>query len=668
MKIKLTPKILAKISQNIVMLTTLLIIFSAIIYYLYALNFSGIFLSLFLSIISLIILKKYHALPIEKEEIDWSFLTRNNPLTARISIQARLNIAIYLIFLAAASLELILSRSDGAFISPWEKINGIFFFFYFLSSLTLLLIIFNKKIKEKIKLLLISGHYLLSISIAVIIYKIGYGFDPFIHQAALEIIDKAGFIMPKTPYYLGYYGLTISLHKLFGISIYFLNKFLVPLIAAWLLPNLIYKLFRNFNKTDEESNISSLIGTLFILIFSLPLFIVSTPQNLSYIFIIAAVINSLISKNPTKAVIFSVAAAAIHPISGIPAIIWSTWLIFKHYSSPLNKKINKIATAIIIFSSALLLPWALFITSGGKINNLSFNSKIIINQIKEIFILSPAGSENWLLNLIYFISHNNKLLIFILITTGLILFYKNLQKYLTADKTYIWRGFLIMGISLIIAFILSGQITFKELIIYEQAGYAKRIITIAVIFLMPFAAIAGQELIKKIINLPERNIRFIWLILGTIFITASLYLAYPRFDKYFNSRGYSTSRFDLEAVYKIDSQATKNYIVLANQQVSAAALQALGFDHYYTNSEESIYFYPIPTGGTLYQYYLNMVYKNPNRQTMLEAMNLVGVDEAYLVINKYWNESKKIIQAAKITANSWETIGGKEIFIFKYKR
>jgi hypothetical protein len=53
---------------------------------------------------------------------------------------------------------------------------------------------------------------------------------------------------------------------------------------------------------------------------------------------------------------------------------------------------------------------------------------------------------------------------------------------------------------------------------------------------------------------------------------------------------------------------------------------------------------------------------------MLKAMDLVEVNEAYLIINKYWNESTKIINAAKLTADNWETVGGQEIFIFKYTR
>jgi hypothetical protein len=652
-------KMAAKISKNITIFVTFLIIFSAIIYYFYALNLLVVILSVIFSIISLIILNKYHFLTNTQE-------TENlTPLANKTNWELIL-ITVYLALLIATGLELILGRSDKSFISPWEMVNKLFFVFYFLSSLTLILLTLQKNLSSTLKLIFICCHYFLSLSVAVIVYKIGYGFDPFIHQAAMEIIDNKGLIMPKTPYYLGEYGLIISIHKLLGISIYFLNKFLVPVMTSLLLPGMIYKFLNSIKK--ENNNWLSFLETILILTFSLPLFIISTPQALSYIFIITAIISSFTDKNLTRTLLFSMAAAAIHPISGIPALIWSSWLIAKHYCLRLNLKAEKIISVFIFLGGVILLPLALFLISGSEFKNLALNFNIIANQIKEIFTLSPAGTENWLLNTTYFIFFNGKLLLLALIIIGIVLFYKKYQRLIAPDKIYVWRGLLIIGVSLIIAFILSGQISFKQLITYEQADYAKRLLVIATIFFMPFTALTIKELLDKIANQKEITVKIIWLFFGLIFISTSLYLAYPRFDRYFNSRGYSTSRFDLEAVKKIAEKSQQNYIVLANQQVSIAALKTLGFNHYYPSKSGLLYFYPIPTGGALYQYYLDMVYKNPDQKTMLEAMDLAGVNEAYLIINKYWNESDKIIEKAKTTSDSWEAIGGKEIFIFKYKR
>ena len=61
-----------------------------------------------------------------------------------------------------------------------------------------------------------------------------------------------------------------------------------------------------------------------------------------------------------------------------------------------------------------------------------------------------------------------------------------------------------------------------------------------------------------------------------------MYLSYPRFDHYHNSRGFSVGRADINAVRWINDHAENDdYIVLANQQVSAAAIREFGFKKYF---------------------------------------------------------------------------------------
>jgi hypothetical protein len=652
----------AKISQNLKILVALLIFFSAAVYYFYRLDSGGLIITIILSIVSLIFLNKYQLLASDK---NLDLVEKINTKQTKISK----TVIVYLILLAAATWELIQGRSGRPLISPWEVVSSHFFWFYALSSLTLIISLMNAKLASKTKLILIGSHYFLSLSVAAIVYKVGYGFDPFIHQAAMEIINQAGLIFPKTPYYLGEYGFIIIIHKLLGISIYALNKFLVPLAAACLLPKAVHQLSKLLAPGDEENNSVSFLGTLLALTLSLPLFIVSTPQNFSYIFVILALTSGLTLQKKTETLIFSLAAAAIHPISGIPVLIWSAWLIFKTHFQTLQIKSQKIISALILSGGALVLPLALFIISGGKTVNLKFNLTILGTTLRDIFRLAAAGQENWLLNLVYFIFYNYRLLVIALIAAGIIIFYQKKQTKLSEKERHTIRGILSINASLILAFIFSTQIAFGQIIAYEQDGYSKRILNIIVIFFLPFIALAINWLIARISSQKENLLKFIWLSLAVTFITISIYTAYPRFDKYFNSRGYSTSIFDLEAVQKIAVETKQPYIVLANQQVSAGALKLLGFNHYFKTAKgEEIYFYPIPTGGTLYQYFLDMVYKSPDRKTMLNAMDTAGTNEAYLVINKYWNESGKLIAAAKLSADSWSVIGNNEVFIFKYKR
>ena len=92
------------------------------------------------------------------------------------------------------------------------------------------------------------------------------------------------------------------------------------------------------------------------------------------------------------------------------------------------------------------------------------------------------------------------------------------------------------------------------------------------------------------------------------------------------------------------------YVVLSNQSVSAAAVQAYGFPTRYA----------IPTSGRLYQLYSDMVYIKPAAQTMFEAMDVAHVNLAYFVMNNYWPNASRIIEAAKREAKTrWEVHEGK---------
>ncbi len=648
-------KILANINEYFLVFLALIIIFGAGIYYLYALNWLGVILSLVLSVagfVALVLgLSKKQELPAETYKLG--------------SWKNYIYLLIYL-FLAGASFHYLLaSQSTKALISPWQVTSGRFFIAYLLSSAVLIFILSRKNIDAGYKIILLSLHYFLSFSVAIIVYKIGYGFDPFIHQATMSLIDSKGLVLPKPPYYLGEYSLIIIFHKISGLSIYLLNKFLVPLLAALFLPLAAYRFLKRADaEAGDNHSLSEFLTVLFLLALTFSPFIVTTPQNLTYLFLILTIFVGLAGQSAWIVLILALSTTAIHPLSGLPALAWSAYLFLHEYQDRITKLTRQTITALIFIANALALPFALFISGGGNLKQLNHDLSFLITPFKNLFTsLGAAGREDWLSNALYFLANNYNLLLILIIFASLIYFYTSSRR---ATRSWRENGLILINSSLIIAYILSSQIRFHDLINYEQNSYASRILVIILLFFLPFVIEALNRLIKKIITLDLLS-RIIWLAFGVALLSAALYLSYPRFDKYFNSRGYSTGQNDLAAVNLIASEASKPYIVLANQQVSAAALDQLGFDHYYETSSGPIYFYPIPTGGLLYQYYLAMVYQSPNRATMKEAMTLAGVNESYLVVNKYWFQSDRVIGLAKLTADSYQSINN-DIYIFKYKR
>jgi len=417
--------------------------------------------------------------------------------------------------------------------------------------------------------------------------------------------------------------------------------------------------------TDRENPIPRFLSILFLLALTFSPFIVTTPQNLSYLFLLLAILLGCGGAKLIWVLIISLATLAIHPLTGLPALAWIAWLAARKYQSSLKKIWRKILLTLVLIINALSIPLALFLVGGADLKKITWGGDLIIEPLKNIFLnLSSAGQETWWLNFVYFFYYNYNLFLLIIIIASLIYFWWKFRssKIFSAGQGLFW-----LVISLLVAYILSSQIRFNDLINYEQSNYANRLLVIIIIFCLPLVILALSQLIKKVWQ-QNRLIQIIWLIIGLVLITTALYVSYPRFDKYFNSRGYSTSQADLQAVRLIDQGAQQPYLVLANQQVAVAALQELGFDHYYPTTNGLMYFYPIPTGGPLYQYYLDMVYQKPDQLTMNRALDLVGINEGYLVVNRYWHQSGQIINEAKLLANDWQTINDGEIYIFKYLR
>jgi len=621
-----------------------LIITSALVYKVYSLNWIGVIISLVLAL-SL-----------------WLGLIRLISQKAEYTPQSKIQLKslgtwdlilliTYPIIILGALYLLGQSRSDEALVSPWTTVPGYFFVLYFSATAILLSLIIRAQkntVLHSLNLILIVIHYLLSFIIAVIVYKIGYGYDPFIHQATMDLIDKQGAVEPKPFYYLGQYGLIVTIHKLTGLSIVILDKLLVPVLAAIFLPLAL----NTFIKKHFTNNTWSQLLLLTVLIIPFGFFILSTPQNLAWLFLALTVLYSAIDYR--LALILALATCLIHPLAGIPAVALGLLLLVNHYRPKVNQKIIKISYRAIFLLVLLGIPTAFYLSGQSEIVlSLNSYSSFLITLAPH---LALPYKETWLLNLMYFYGQNLQLFITLLILSGSIIIYRRHSNNLKLTAP------LLIAVATLGAYFLVSQLSFN-LIAYEQNDFAKRLIMLIVILCSPAIIMALENLTAKILT-QNKFYRFSALILLLSLITTSLYLSYPRADHYYNSKAYAVSASDQLAVNWIEKQTTNPYIVLANQQTSAMALRTFGFNRYYNN----IYFYPIPTSGPLYQYFLDMVYNEASSETMNEAMDLAQVNEAYFVLPKYWWAFSQILAEAKLSADSWEKIGDGQSYVFKYTK
>ena len=638
---------LLNIIDSLLILICLISIFGGLVYRFYALDRTGVIISLILAVISFIIIQYYYL--ISNKKTRYIKAIKNEKINFKL-LNFLLLISYGLLLLACFYI-LFKHGTVNAITSPWQVVPKYFFIFYSLASLAL---IGNLVSNKKIALPLLMLHYFLSFSVALIIYRLGYGYDPFIHQATEKLIAQTGAVEPKPFYYLGQYALVVILHKITALPIVWLDKLLLPLSAALFLPLALWR----FLKSWFNSPGLNLILILALLALTFPYFMVTTPQNLAYLFLLLAVLFGLVCRNYydySFIILLAAAALITQPLAGIPAALLCAGLAVYHGD---KIKLKKYFYAGLFFIATFLLP-ALFYFLNKNLPAAGANPASALND--NLFSLNSAGQSNWLVNFLYFYGFNLKFAIGLLVVSGIFIAIKY------REQCRLGFVYLALALSLIASYLIAARLPFNFLINYEQDNYPQRILLMAGFFLLPFIIISVYALLEKIY---QRNnfIKASFIILLVLLVSASLYLTYPRYDDYFNSRGLSLSAADIAAVNWINSRAKADYIVLANQQVSAAALSQFGFKKYYQTAAGEIFYYPIPTSSPLYQYYLDMVYKKPSRETINAAMTLAGVKQGYLVLNKYWRAFAKILAQAKFSADRFQEFGNGQTYVFEYNK
>lgn len=585
----------------------------------------------------------------------------------------------FIMLIFSAFFLLARSSTSSALRSPWERVPAEFFFIFFLASLALLLI--NSEKRTGIgRVLLISGHAALMFSVALIVFEVGFGFDPIIHRATENYIFTHGTIAPKPPYYAGEYGLLVFLAKMAFLPVSQLNKFFLPLLSALTLPFLTFWALGSRLRDKGALRALAPLAPFCLLLFPLSSFISTTPQGLANYYLLLAILLAYSGvgwgKGLPAIAIFVTATLLTHPLSGIPAAIFLVLLSISKIKSSLVRWSLSLSFA---FIASMLIPITFVVLealgrSGGMLNL----GNLTIGSIFELLPkLTAPYRYNFFLDLVYLYLWNKWWVGALAVLAGLILLKKNVPN--SSNSPFIFASFAVLVNSILLA----SVITFPALIDYEQGVYAERLREIAMLFLLPLAITGALWFFDR--AKAQRGTFIFALILLPGMMTASLYLTYPRTDKYESTHGYNTSLADIHAVEEIEADAKgEKYIVLANQAVGAAALQEFGFVNFYKTEKGEVYFYSVPTGGPLYQFYLKMVYpptfsqdnnkksggvnETPSRKTMREAMDLADVKLGYIAINHYWTNARRLTEDLAAIAEKELIIDGGRVYVYRFRK
>lgn len=556
--------------------------------------------------------------------------------------------------------------------SPWTLVTYKFFLLFFI--LTFFLIIFIRRTQSSmLSLFTIFVHSFLILSAALIIYQLGYGFDPMIHRAAENHIAQFGAIFPKIPYYLGQYVLVVLLGKMTALSLGWLDKILLPLLQALILPPLAFIALRHgLNLERQEAR----LGSILFLLIPFGSMIATTPQDLANFFALTLILFGALYLT-TRLIpwwvplLLTLTTVAIHPLTGLLMLgfyllllvfDWQTGLLPLHYVQGFGRSFA-MTIIFIFFLFVLPIVFVLFVKAQIHLPSLG--------QLRELLsaLALPQKRPDQPFSIIFFlIYHYQYLLSLIILTVSAIGGYQLFKNKI--HRPLIYLSLISYLIFLINAAWLKCFLIFSNIIDFEQGQYASRLYHFAFYLLLPLFLYGLTGLFKKLSHWKLYGSTALWLYgFMALLLTISFYLSYPRVDTYAFSRYINTSALDIKAVHQIEEKATgQDYIVLGNTSFSAAAVQEFGFKKYFPTAHGPIFFYALPTGSPLYDYYQKMVYQGATRETMNQAMDLVGVRQAYLVLHDYWNSFKTAAPQAKQTADEWWEVGSGKVLIFKYKK
>lgn len=482
-------------------------------------------------------------------------------------------------------------------------------------------------------------------AIAPALYELGFGFDGFLHRASEQLILETGTLDPKPPYYIGQYVLTTWFARFASFDISLVDRWLVPVFFA-IIPFFIRKKF----------SIAS-----FLLLAPLAPFVATTPQSFAYIIGLIGILVSIDNDlHPVAWLPLALWSIAIHPLAGLPFAAVAGALFFVRTGKTYGYKPVAYAFAAFgVIAAGISIPAAFFLLGSVSANAVTwdFSRLADVSEIlKSLSVLVPPQ------NRVALWADWSSLVGFLILPSSFIL--SGIAILKEKESRAYWIALFSASVLLIAAgFILKAAGEFPFLIDYERGNYADRLSVMAnLIMAIPAAAGLGF-LLSRLSRTHIIAVCYVFCAMYAWF-GAQTYNALPRHDAAQVSRGWSVGRSDIDAVRWIEQDAgTEPYTVLANQSVSAAAVQEFGFKRY----AGDIFFYPIPTGGELYQEFLQSVAPDPSFDAIQNAARLGQSKVVYVVLNEYWWDAERVASKLSERADAEREIKNGTVRVYKFE-
>ncbi len=512
---------------------------------------------------------------------------------------------------------LLRARTDAAIASPWQSLPTTILPVFGLGFFLLLLL--GAGARKRLVDILWIVQSALAFGVSTIVYRLGFGFDPFIHQAAARALVERSRIDLTSILYAGQYAFEAGLARMTGLPVAWIDRALVPLLAVvivgWLAPRVV----RAWG--IEHPFVGSRV--LFLLPF-LPLTF-TVPYQLTYlglVFVILLLPWLVVRAGFVCAALFLLLMGLVHPLLAIPAgiLVVCGWL---------GGRVPRLAGlgAFLLTFIGLLAAFYVYVTRLG--GTMALPTTAFWQVAWQTLTAFPYRLTDapWIVEVFYRFFHVWPFLFALVGCIGMRFLPPSLRPF-----RWIYPGAAFGLLS--VAFVLAASTRFVDILSTEQFEFALRLRYAFPLFFLP-GVIAGIE--RFLVRIPHALRPFIFLLCAAL-ATGAWYVSYPQANRYIQMSAPGMSKTDIQTVQAIEAMAAgQSYVALTPQMVSAAALDQLGFGRELQTPQGKRYAYAIPTGGEFYQQYLRLWHEPDIKRILSTTRALSGQQRVFIVIPRAWD-------------------------------
>ena len=207
---------------------------------------------------------------------NYNFTRESRTIEVDIKEERPLDKILVLVYLVLffIGLNILVHAKTGLVVStPWQVIPENYLIIYFLATAALLRILFSE-LSAKATLVLIVFHTFLTVSYLAFTHELFYGADIWRHLATENAIIQSGgwrdavvtgaqsvFDFGKLSY-AQFLSIGVVLNQVFGLDLIFINKWLQPILWAFVFPALMFSFAREMGADKRGGLLAAIFGLL----------------------------------------------------------------------------------------------------------------------------------------------------------------------------------------------------------------------------------------------------------------------------------------------------------------------------------------------------------------------------------------------------------------------